>query len=596
MIKRSRPPSKTSLVSFLVFYITFTILASIFFWLLVHDIASGSKSRFKEESVTLVFTIMAILIIVVSIFLTFWIIFKLLQLKKRDLLQGGLKLRLMGYFTGFAFLITIPQVVLSIMIVATTTDEWLPKNTENIILQSRHSLLKIREQQFDTLKEFSRSRILNTKIQEMLKTPSHSDKIWKELRATNSIISSLQLFSETGEEILFEGNESCKIQYKKNIQNADIGELPVSINKNKSIFRYLINIDTTNPVKAIISMVQPAVDIHLITDLTNLSNHYKPLIESRAWIGKNITIVLLLFILLLNLASIYISLYLSNLIILPIVDIEQASRKVAGGDFKARLYPDKSNNFTLLAHSFNKMVFDLERLQKNSSHDNKMKAWQDIAKRMAHEINNPLTPIRMSAERMLRRYKKDPTNFGPILEKSATSIITEVETLSSLLHDFRAFSRLPEPNFSKTNLYNLIDEVKEIYSTLKGSLVEINLSGIGKSIELNIDKSQMKQVFSNLIKNSIEAIEKKGIININTSLVSKQNIKYCRIIIEDNGKGIPQELLENIFTPYFTTKKEGTGLGLSIIERIIFVHDGKIRVVSQTDKGTTFIIDLPMES
>ena len=597
MIQEAKPPSRTSLVSIFVFYITFSVLLSIFFWFLVHDIASGSNSRFKQEEFSQIFILFSFIIIIIAVIVILWVVYKLLRLKKIDTLQGGLKLRLMGFFTGFAFLITMPQVVLSIMIVFTTTEEWLPTNTENVVVQSRKSLIANREKKLENLAQFSKSRILVKQINAMMEYPSASNRLWNELQQLNNFISSVQIFSPEGDELIFGGDKAGKIEFSNSIKKMEIGQLPLSINQNSLIFRYLLSINLNNEdtAKVIISMVQPRSDNRLISDLTNLSNHYKPLIESRAWIGKNISILLLLFIILLNLLSIYISLYLSNLIIRPILEIEKATQRVANGDFHARLYPDKSNNFTLLANSFNKMVFDLGRLQKDSSHNHKMQAWQDIAKRMAHEINNPLTPIRLSAERMQRQYNKAPDKFAPILEKSTKAIISEVENLDALLKDFRAFSKLPEPFFTKVNLFQLIEESVIIYSQIKGSSTRINTNGIERNIEIFVDKNQIKQVISNLIKNSIEAIQKSGKININSTLVSKQNIKYCRITIEDNGIGMSEDVIENIFTPYYTTKKEGTGLGLSIIERIIFVHKGKIRVTSKEAKGTTFIIDLPTE-
>ena len=202
----------------------------------------------------------------------------------------------------------------------------------------------------------------------------------------------------------------------------------------------------------------------------------------------------------------------------------------------------------------------------------------------------------MSAERMVRQYKKNPENFENVLTKSTQIIIDEVENLKMLLHDFRAFSRLPEPQFEKSNLYDILVDLVALYRNQENKKIQFSLGEVDQNCNIVIDKMQIRQVFSNLIKNSVEAIEDEGYINCASVIVRRQNIKYCRVILEDSGKGIPAHLLDNIFTPYFTTKEDGTGLGLSIVERIIFAHKGKIRALSKEGDGTTFVIDLPMEN
>lgn len=597
MIDGVKPPSKTTIVSLMLFYLIFTFFVSIVFWILIADISTGADQRLSDGILGLGSTVFFVLAIGSSFFIIGFILFKLVKVKKRDPLQGGLKLRLLAYFAGFGVVLTIPQIVLAIILVFSTTSEWLPDNTENIILKSRAIVMKSRDDKIENLKQFSESEIFLNQVEKMVQTPSYSNFLWNDLVEINPFISGAQVYDDQGAQLLFTGDKSCHLDYQKISDNMQGGELPLTIYQEKSIFRYLLLAQVQGEeVKIIVSLVQPTSDQVLITDLTNLFEHYKPLIESREWMRTNIILVLILFFLIINLISIYISLYLSNLIILPIVDIERATQRVAGGDFSVRLYSDKNNNFGLLTNSFNKMVFDLEKLQKNSSHFNKMKAWQDIARRMAHEINNPLTPIRLSAERMLRKYQRDPENFEGVLEKSVHVIISEVENLQLLLNDFRAFSKLPEPKFENLCLLKLLEEAAHLYQDLHEKETVIDLERVDPGLMLYVDKGQIKQVFSNLIKNAIEAFDEKGEINISTTLVSLQNLKYCRIIVQDNGKGIPQDLLDNIFIPYYTTKTEGTGLGLSIVERIVFTHKGRIKVMSNTGKGTTFVIDLPLES
>ena len=214
---------------------------------------------------------------------------------------------------------------------------------------------------------------------------------------------------------------------------------------------------------------------------------------------------------------------------------------------------------------------------------------------MLMNSGNPLTPIKLSAERIQRKYRTDPENIDRVLEPAIKSIIQEVSNLDNLLKEFRDFSKLPPLILRKGNICGLI---KEVFDSYKSSYPNIVFSYIFPEygIVLDIDPKQMKQVFTNLLKNSSEAIGPgEGKISIQTDLVRKGNSSYCRIRVQDSGSGIAPEKQDQVFNPYFTTKTEGSGLGLPIVERIIFDHKGQIWFESEKGHGTTFFIDLPME-
>jgi nitrogen fixation/metabolism regulation signal transduction histidine kinase len=220
--------------------------------------------------------------------------------------------------------------------------------------------------------------------------------------------------------------------------------------------------------------------------------------------------------------------------------------------------------------------------------------WQEIAQRLAHEIKNPLTPIKLSAQRILKKYNHNKDEFDRILVPAITAIIQEVENLDKMLIEFREFARLPLPAPERLNLKSLVKEVAAMYRQLSRR-VRVDISGIPEELDVSVDRNQMKQVFANLIKNSIQAMADGGEITLSADIVEKENRAFCRIWIRDTGEGIDELVRENIFHPYFTTKKDGTGLGLAIVERVIFDHNGTIRFETQKNIGTTFIVDLPME-
>jgi nitrogen fixation/metabolism regulation signal transduction histidine kinase len=295
------------------------------------------------------------------------------------------------------------------------------------------------------------------------------------------------------------------------------------------------------------------------------------------------------------LLSIMISFILSEEIIRPIVNLEEATRRVAEGDFSFRILARSGDELSLLVSSFNRMVSELERSRLKIMQTEKITAWQEIAQQLAHEIKNPLTPIKLSAQRILRKYQNAPEELGDVLEPGVRSIIREVDSLNHLLQEFRDFARLPNPQRDWVNLHELVEEVAGVYEHSAPELA-IQTDGIDRNMMVNADPKQLKQVFGNLFKNAMEAMDRKGQLFVRADLVKKGNSSYCRIQIQDTGPGIHKDSYDKVFNPYFTTKRDGTGLGLSIVERIVFDHKGQIWFETQQGVGTTFFIDLPLET
>jgi nitrogen fixation/metabolism regulation signal transduction histidine kinase len=217
-----------------------------------------------------------------------------------------------------------------------------------------------------------------------------------------------------------------------------------------------------------------------------------------------------------------------------------------------------------------------------------------MAQQLAHEIKNPLTPIRLSAERVLRRWQNEPEKIGEILESSMLAIIQETEGLSTLLTEFRTLSKPMEPSLSWTEIRELVEETIGTYGASHPG-VSFDIDNVKKGISVKIDRNRLGQILTNLIINGIDAMNDTGLIEIRTDLVKKRASRYCRLSIRDSGKGISDDDAKNIFTPYFTTKESGTGLGLPIVERIVSEHGGAIWFDSAKEVGTTFYIDLPID-
>jgi nitrogen fixation/metabolism regulation signal transduction histidine kinase len=277
----------------------------------------------------------------------------------------------------------------------------------------------------------------------------------------------------------------------------------------------------------------------------------------------------------------------------PIVELTEATRRVAEGDFSIQILARRGDELGLLIRSFNAMVQDLEKSRTALVKAEKISIWQNMAQQLAHEIKNPLTPIKLSAERVLRRWRNDPGQIGEILESSMLAIIQETEGLSTLLTEFRTLSKPMEPSQSWTNLRETVEETVNPYRSSHPA-VKFDISHLGDDLPVKIDKHRISQVLTNLIINAIDAMSGRGTIEIRTDLVKKRESRYCRLSIRDTGKGISKDEGSLIFTPYFTTKESGTGLGLPIVERIVNDHGGAIWFNSAEGMGTTFFIDLPV--
>lgn len=233
------------------------------------------------------------------------------------------------------------------------------------------------------------------------------------------------------------------------------------------------------------------------------------------------------------------------------------------------------------------VVFDdLTELQKAQ----RMTAWKEVARRIAHEIKNPLTPIQLSAQRLRRKYLTQFKEDGAIFEECTSTIVDQVDTMRKLVNEFQNFARMPASNPVPNDINEIIEEVLTLYLGNHGKVFFEAGSAIPT---LALDTEQVKRAMINLIDNSLAAMdEREGEIHIKTSFSKK--LKLVRIEIADDGHGIPPEDKAKLFEPYFSRKKTGTGLGLTIVNTIITDHNGYIRVFDNKPKGTKFIIELPV--
>jgi two-component system nitrogen regulation sensor histidine kinase NtrY len=217
-------------------------------------------------------------------------------------------------------------------------------------------------------------------------------------------------------------------------------------------------------------------------------------------------------------------------------------------------------------------------------------AWREVARRIAHEIKNPLTPIQLSAQRLRKRYLERLQEDGAVFDECTRIIVNQVEELKKMVNEFSSFARMPASQPAPNHLNEIIQETlvlfQEAHKNVRFEFMPNELP------VFNLDRDQMKRVMINLIKNSLAAVEKDGEIRIETSFDSR--LQMVRLEVSDTGCGIPDEDKDKLFEPYYSTKRTGMGLGLTIVNAIIADHNGYIRVRDHEPRGTTFLIELPV--
>jgi two-component system nitrogen regulation sensor histidine kinase NtrY len=220
----------------------------------------------------------------------------------------------------------------------------------------------------------------------------------------------------------------------------------------------------------------------------------------------------------------------------------------------------------------------------------KVAAWREVARRLAHEIKNPLTPIQLCAERMGRHFADAPPATRALVEECTSTIVGEVESLKGLVDEFSQFARMPAPRAVPTDLHALLDDALALY---RGLFTEVQIQPhFAASLpRVSVDPEQLRRVCINLVDNAIEAMDRRGIITVETQHDAANSL--VRIVVADDGPGIPLAERDKLFLPYYSTKQRGSGLGLAIVRRIVAEHGGSIEVADNVPRGTRFTIELP---
>ncbi|OGF61808.1 MAG: hypothetical protein A2Y62_20515 [Candidatus Fischerbacteria bacterium RBG_13_37_8] len=293
--------------------------------------------------------------------------------------------------------------------------------------------------------------------------------------------------------------------------------------------------------------------------------------------------------------SIFLGMILSKHITKPLEVLVSAASEIGKGNLDKSIEYSAKGEIARLLSAFNYMIISLREAQQKLIIAERLNAWREAARRIAHEIKNPISPIQVCIKTLIKVKDEKPYIFDELFEQSSRTILEEVAKLHSLADSFSLFAQMPNPVKREVDINSLIKQVLQLYKTSMDNVIieeEYN-----EAIALVMaDAKLISAALHNIIKNALEALPKEQAeLRIRTLLLLENNDRWARIIISDNGKGISKEDLQMIFQPYFTTKPKGTGLGLTVAKDIIQQHNGRISVESEEGTGTTFNIDLPLE-
>ena len=271
----------------------------------------------------------------------------------------------------------------------------------------------------------------------------------------------------------------------------------------------------------------------------------------------------------------------------PVEKLAHAAHEFAAGNWNAQVEAASSDEIGELADAFNRMTRELLDQQERIVQAERVAAWRELARRLAHELKNPLFPLQLTVENLLRARDQGQQQFDEIFRESANTLLGEIANLKSIIGRFSDFSRMPQPTFHRVNLNELLQTVAKVY---QAQLAKSNIScAIEASGSIAADPELLHRAISNLVLNAIEVMPGGGQLSLQASADQESG----RIEISDNGQGLTPEECERLFTPYYTSKTHGTGLGLALVQSIVSDHGGTISVRSKPGRGTTFMIELP---
>jgi two-component system nitrogen regulation sensor histidine kinase NtrY len=276
----------------------------------------------------------------------------------------------------------------------------------------------------------------------------------------------------------------------------------------------------------------------------------------------------------------------------PIEQLALAAQDVAGGNWNAQVEVSGNDEVGQLAESFNRMTSELLNQKERLVQAERVAAWRELARRLAHELKNPLFPLQLTVENLLRAKQSSPEQFEEVFRESSATLLAEIANLKAIIERFSEFSKMPQPQLQRVQVNEVVRGVVQLFQAqLKApghTPIECKLDLDPKPAPIAADPELLHRALSNLVLNAMDAMPQGGTLTLRT----RRDDGKVRIEVADTGSGLTPEECERIFTPYYTSKQHGIGLGLAIVQSVVSDHGGTIGVKSEPGQGTTFVIEL----
>ena len=276
----------------------------------------------------------------------------------------------------------------------------------------------------------------------------------------------------------------------------------------------------------------------------------------------------------------------------PVEQLAGAARQVAAGNWETQVAVTSSDELGELAQAFNQMTAELLAQRDRLVQSERVAAWRELARRLAHELKNPLFPLQITVENVVRARELSPQQFDEVFREATSTLLGEIANLKTIIGRFSDFSKMPKPELRPVAVNELVQGVARLFEAQLGNgtrRIECKVELDPEAASFNLDAELMHSALSNLVLNAMDAMPAGGTLTLRT----QRRDRTLRLEISDTGAGMAPEERERLFTPYYTTKRHGTGLGLAIVQSVVSDHGGKVSVVSSPGGGTTFRIELP---
>jgi two-component system nitrogen regulation sensor histidine kinase NtrY len=491
----------------------------------------------------------------------------------------------------FSIITAVPTVIISgfsVFIFNFGIQSWFDDKVSTSIYQSvRVADLYIAENKLQLREDaISVANDLSDLYFDLVHNPSLMNRVLStqaELRSLNEAI----IFQRHSNAVLAQTSFGFALSFwsipQHSYEKAEAGEV-TEVTSDRGKMRMLIKLREFDDTYLIVGRLVDDEIINYIDQTNGAAQKYKEMSTIQGDMLIKFAVLFIFLSLVLILSTISLGTIFANKISRPIRKLVKATELVQGGDLSVYvpIVEDKEDELVILTNAFNKMVKKIDIQQKDLALAQRTMAWSDVARRVAHEIKNPLTPISLSADRIQKKFINDVEDKES-LKKYVDTILRHTKDIQNIISEFAEFAKMPSPDFERIDIIKIIRELTDSRQILHDK-IKYNFSSSVESLDFVCDLTQINQVIVNLFKNAEEALEQVQYEKIITAEINLYE-EDLEIIVRDNGKGFPSDLIDKVTEEYITTRSRGTGLGLAIVKKIVQDHGGEVLISNVKPSG-----------